>query len=156
VIPEGRIVNTITAGPLLNLLLALAGMEVPGDPADVWPIFRKFAAVASASDLDVVSFQVSWEERDNAVGVRCCWTRQLRDDAAGYGTIDRLVEVVYAYERASLAHPQELELWSDQFASLDAFFGDAESRPEFRFLLDNIPDGGSIVVEDLYQPDELE
>lgn len=161
-ITEGRIVNTITAGPLLNLLLAMEGMEVPGDPADVWPVFKKFIAVQSSSELDVASFQVSLEQSYDSVGVRCSWTRQLRDDAGGYGVTDRLIEVVYAFAKPQLGVLEPTELWSDQYTDLTAFFAHVEAQSAFKWLMSSTPDAGSIVVEEIdssdgeaYEPDSV-
>jgi len=155
VLSDGRIVNTITAGPLLNLLLALDGMEVPEDPQDVWPVFKKFAAVPSTSELDVIGFQIAWEPLDDRVVVRCSWVRQLRDDAAGYGTIERLIEIIYGYDY-TLDAPAELDVWSDKYRKLDDFFAAVEASKEFQFLLDNAPEVSSINIEDLALHDDDE
>jgi hypothetical protein len=54
---SGRIVNTITAGPLLKLLLAMDGMETPEDPQQTWAVLRRFAQIPGSSEQDVLGFR---------------------------------------------------------------------------------------------------
>ena len=151
---ESRVVNTITAAPLLHLLLAIAGMEGLGDPEEVWPVFKRFSSFPSSSEVDILTFQIAPAEERGVVGVRFAWGRHLRDEAGGYGITDRLIEVAYGYYPGSFAHPQTLELWSDQYPSADAFFADVESRPEFEFLLRTAPTSAEISVEDVATDEE--
>src|SRR5690606_33273017 len=111
---NARIVNTLTAGPLLNLMLALEGMESPGDPAVTWEVFKKFALVPSQSVHDVVGFQVAWVQVERGQPLlSCSWVRQLTDDAAGHDELTRAIQLEYAYNDRLLSVPDAVELWSD-------------------------------------------
>ena len=148
-----RIVNTITAGPLLHLMLALEGMEAPGDPADAWAVFKRFAQVPSHSVQDVVGFQVGWTRSDGGGPLlTCSFVRQLTDDAAGLDDLTRVIQLEYAYHDRLLDVPDALEIWSDDYPSLDTFFEEVESQPQFHFLLSTSASFTGVYVRD--QEDE--
>ena len=148
----GRIVNTITAGPLLNLLLAMDGMEEPADPRRAWAVFKRFAQVPSSSTQDVLGFQVRWiQVGDGYPVLTCAWVRQLTDDA-GYTTeITRIISLEYSYDsgRQELtSYPEDLELWSDDYSTLSEFFGDVEQQPQFSFMLQHAADFSGVYLHD--------
>jgi hypothetical protein len=144
-----RIVNTITAGPLLNLMLALAGMESPEEPARAWEVFKRFARAPSTSSHDVIAFQVGWIEVDGGDPLlSCSWVRQLTDDAAGYGDITRAVQLEYGYDEKLLHVPNSIDVWSDEFPSLAEFFEAVERQSQFGFMMETAASISGVYVRD--------
>lgn len=81
-------INTLTAGPLLRLMLAMEGMEPDSMPVEeAWPVFKRFAALPSQANGDVISFQVRQEGEPGSPMYYCMWIRQLSDEA-GEGRTD--------------------------------------------------------------------
>lgn len=154
---NARIVNTITAGPLLNLMLALEGMEAPGEPDATWEVFKRFAQVPSQSVHDVVGFQVVWIQVEGGDPfLSCSWVRQLTDDAAGYDELTRAIQVEYAYSSGLLNVPDPVEIWSDEYGSLAEFFEAVEAQPQFAFLLQTSATFTGVYVRDQEDIDELD
>jgi hypothetical protein len=117
-------------------MLALDGMEAPGEPGRSWDVFKRFAQVPSTSVHDVLAFQVGWIRIDDGDPLlSCSWVRQLTDDAAGYGELTRAIQLEYGYSERLLLVPDELDLWSDEFNSLREFFEAVEDQPQFKFLM---------------------
>jgi hypothetical protein len=132
-----KLVNTITAGPLLSLMLAFDGMEGPGEPLPTWEAFKRFAQLPSSSVHDLVGFYVAWlPDPSGEMFLSCSWFRELTDDAGGQGEDTRIVRLEYGYTDTLLRAPQETELWSDAFRNLPDFFAAVEKSSQFRFIVD--------------------
>ena len=147
-------VNTITAGPLLNLLLALQGMEGPDDRRRTWEVFQQFARLASSSEHDVVGFHAGWMEVDDGYPTFAgSWVRELTDDAAGFGTLTRAIQVEFGYEEPLESLLEPVELWSDDYPTLEAFFAEVAQLPHFTFIMETAPDFAGVYVR---EPDGAE
>lgn len=145
-------VNTLTAGPLLRLLLALEGMEPPDiDPARAWQVFRRFLALPSESVQDVASFQARWEgETGDAPVLFCTFVRQLTDeDPDAIAPRTRSIELEYSYDVPRVDQLPELDVWSDSYRSLDEFAAHVERLPHFRLMEREGASFCDIFVEDM-------
>ena len=141
-------VNTITAGPLLNLLLALQGMEGPDDRETAWKVFRQFAALPSSSEHDVIGFTAELlDEPGGYPTLTGSWLRQLTDDAAGL-TLTRAIQVEFGYEEPPDALIEAVEMWSDEYPTLGAFFSAVEQLPHFNFIMENPPHSSGVYVHE--------
>src|SRR5579864_3104863 len=120
-------VNTLTALPALQYMLANAGLEAPHfafRPA--WEVFQRFLAVPSDSSDDVAGFQTTWV-RDNALDplfeVRLC--RQVTDAKSSFGTTTRVIGVEFRFEGAPDGM-EEVELWANDSPGLAQFIATVE------------------------------
>jgi hypothetical protein len=124
-------VNTVTAVHLLRLMLALEGIEVPDmEEKQAWPIFKKFAALPGESDSDIVGYQVTRYEGSEGM-IECLWIRQLTDDVY-LPQLNRSVYIQFNYNISPTIPITDVEIWADQFESLDAFFGHVEGYPQLQ------------------------
>jgi len=142
--------NTLTAWPMLRLMLAMEGMEPPLLPANrTWAVFRAFLELPSASERDVSSFQTSWirEDPDTPTFV-VRLVRQLTDNAAGWGPLTRSVEAQFLYEAPSDPGLAEHTVWSDDFRSLGDFVAAVEALPEWRFAVENDRSDGDLLADE--------
>jgi len=133
-------VNTLTAGPLLRLLLALDGMEPPlVDPVRAWPVFKRYAGMPSASEEDVIGFQARWvEEPGNEPVVFCALERRLTDTDGNPLGMTRTVQLEYTYDAGDASELEDVEVWSDEFENLADFFQEVEGLPQFE-IMQSIP-----------------
>jgi hypothetical protein len=141
--------NTLTAWPMLRLMLAMRGMEPPELPGmRSWEVFKGFLAVQSASEHDVASFQSTWLREDSqAPTLVIRFVRELTDDAAGYSR-SRTVELQFLYELSGTLPLVARELWSDEFESTQAFIDAVEALPEWRFVVDEGPATGDLLEDE--------
>lgn len=139
-------INTLTAAPLLRPLLALEGMEPPDlDPERAWAVFKRFVSLPAESPQDLATFQAHWHTlSDDTPQLACLFARPLSDDATGFETT-RSIQIEYIYDLPYSERLAELEVWSDEFPSLDAFFAHVEKLPHFRMMREQ-----SAVMCDLY------
>jgi len=146
-------VNTLTAGPLLRLLLALEGMEPPlVTPDRAWEVFKRYARMPSAADDDVVSFQARWvEEPGNEPVVFCGLARRLTDAERNPLGLTRTVQLEYVYEAEDAGEFEDIEIWSDEFESLDDFFQEVEGLAQFE-LMQSAP----VVMCDIYTEEAVQ
>lgn len=133
-------INLLTAGPLLRLILAQHDVEPPNMPAaEAWEAFKVFLRFPSALRTDVASFQATWTPEDT-VDVPdppffyCTWSRELVDDTGLVGPEGRAIQIQWAFDPVDQDVP-EMEIWSDAFDSLQAFFDAVEGSEAFRSLL---------------------
>jgi len=123
-------INTLTAGPLLRLMLAMEGMEPDSMPVEeAWPVFKRFAALPSQANGDVISFQVRQGGEPGSPMYYCMWIRQLSDEAGGWGERTRSIQLEFMYDHGPQIHFSECEVWSDDFDSLDSFSSHVERLP---------------------------
>jgi hypothetical protein len=145
-------VNTLTAAPLLRLLLALEGMEPPlVIPAGAWAVFKRYARMPSAADDDAVGFLARWvEEPGNEPVVFCVLERRLTDAAGNPLGMTRTVQLEYTYDAEDASDLEDIEIWSDEFESLDDFFQEVEDLPQFE-LMQSAP----VLTCDLYTEESV-
>jgi hypothetical protein len=141
--------NTLTAWPMLRLMLAMEGMEPPGLPASrTWTVFKAFLELPSDSEPDVSSFQTSWIRDDPGSPtfvVRL--VRQLTDDASG-GPLTRSVEAQFLYESPADANLAEQAVWSDDFKSTTEFVAAVGALSEWSFAVENDTGDGELLTEE--------
>lgn len=147
--------NTMTAKPLLELLLAQAGMEHEQFPPErAWPVFAEFARLPSASGDDVVSFQaMPGDEHGLADAMVILWSRQLADAAPGYDAI-RSVVLQYVVEDLGVRELDPVEAWSGDFNELGEFLAHVEALPHFELLRRVAPASVSLYLEEHALPEE--
>ncbi len=148
-VPTLRI-NTLTAGPLFRLLLALEGMEPPAvDPGRGWQVFERFIALPSESGRDLASFQATWgpdpEARDTLF---CTLARQLTDGLETAVEVTRSIQLEYSFGLPWSEEYDDVEVWSDEFDSLQEFTAQVEQLPHFRLLLERAPSTCEVYVEE--------
>ncbi len=149
-------VKTLTAGPLLHLLLALEGMEPPElHPARAWPVLRRFLALPSESGQDVYSFQASWaSEMGEAPVLFCTFARQLTDEAGDRGEpLTRSIQLEFSYEIARTKDLDACEVWSDRFRTVEQFAAYIERLPHFQMMQQETPVFCEIFAEDMDEGD---
>lgn len=133
--------NAFTGGPLLQLMLAIRGEEPPSLDTDVaWEVFKQFARIPTDQGHDLISFQATWTPGDRVEApdppiFYVSWSRELSADD-GYTRVIRAVQLQWCFDPAE-GDLSDVDLWSDSYADLDAFFADIESRAEFKALLSN-------------------
>ena len=143
-------VNTLTALPALQYMLADAGLVAPHFPfRDAWEVFQRYLAVPADAADDMAGFQTTWV-RENALDpvfeVRLC--RQVTDAKGGYGATARVVGIDFRFEGAP-AEMEEVELWAGDHASLRQFIQRVERSTEFQFAL-----GGRLIEAEAIVLDE--
>ncbi len=142
-------VNTLTAKPLLEYLLASEGLEPPGLVfARVWPVFCHFLTVPDQEGGAVASYQamIARENADYAELV-IRFARQVSDDAGGWGDLTRSVFVQFMFEGPFPGLAAE-ECWLNDCPDLDGFRQAVEALPTFIAALDLTCTDGSILVEE--------
>jgi len=149
-------VNTLTALPALEYMLADAGLEAPHfafRPA--WEVFQRFIAVPADSSDDSAGFQTTWV-RDNALDpvfeVRLC--RQVTDAKSRFGTTTRVIGVEFQFEGAPDGM-EEVELWASDSPSLEQFIATVERTREFQYARGGRVIEAEAIVLDEGDPQEL-
>ena len=143
-------VNTLTALPALQYMLADAGLAAPHFSfRAAWEVFQRYLAVPSDASEDIAGFQPTWV-RENALDpvfeVRLC--RQVTDTKGGYGSTARVVGIDFRFEGAP-AEMDEVEVWANDFATLKQFIQRVEQGTEFRYAL-----GGRLIEAEAIVLDE--
>lgn len=141
--------NALTLGPLLRLLLAQHGLEADMlPPDDAWHVFRIFARLPCPGLRDVCSFQATRRSEDDEPPLvpylYCTLSRELATEA-GEGL--RATQIQWGVDLDKDEDVEEVELWSDDFDDLEAFFARVEEAPAFGALLRL---GGLSEVFDVY------
>lgn len=149
-------VNTLTALPALEYMLADAGLEAPHFAfRPGWEAFQRFLAVPSDSSDDIAGFQTTWV-RDNALDpvfeVRLC--RQVTDARGSFGTTTRVVGVEFRFEGAPDGM-EEVELWANDSPSLAQFIATVERTREFQYARGGRVIEAEAIVLDEGDPQEL-
>lgn len=143
-------INTLTAKPLLELMLAQAGME--GEhvtPAHAWLVFVEYLKVPSESgDGEAAFHAVHPEGEEGKHGVVFLLTREVADDAPGYPSV-RHVTLQFGFESMDARQVEQLEVRSSEFGSLDEFVEDVEGRAQFHFMQTNKPILAALFVEEV-------
>ena len=142
--------NTLTAWPMLSLMLAMDGMEPPLPGRRSWRVFKTYLALPSSSDRDVASFQSTWIREDPTEPTFVVrFARELTDDADGTGLLrTRIVEIQFLYQLSDELPLAARELWSDEFASMQAFTEAVEATPEWKFVVDEGPAVGDVLQDE--------
>lgn len=141
--------NTLTAYPMLRLMLAMDGMEPPLPGRRSWSVFKTFLSLPSSSARDVASFQATWLREDpNEPTFVARFVRELTDDAGDGALRRRVVELQFLYQLSEELPLAARELWSDDFPSLQAFTEAIEATPEWKFVVDEGPPDGEILEDD--------
>jgi len=142
-------VNTLTAKPLLEYMLASEGMEAPALVfAKAWPIYCRFLAVPDQDGNVLGSYQAAIaRENPEYAEVTVRLVRELTDGAAGVGDLTRSVFVQFIYEGPLLDVVDE-ECWSNDFPDLEAFRQAVEALPTFGLASVQACTDGSLVVEE--------
>jgi hypothetical protein len=136
---SGLKINTKTAGPLLHLLLALGGEELPSlDPEVSWDVFKRFAGFPTASGNELLSFQAAWLPEDAADGpdpplFYVTLSREIHDQDESESTF-RAVQITWGFSPQGTVL-DNVEIWSDQHNTMDEFFEHVEGLPQFRALI---------------------
>lgn len=149
-------VNTLTALPALQYMLANAGLEAPHFAfRPGWDAFQRFLAVPSDSSSDSAGFQTTWV-RDNALDpvfeVRLC--RQVTDAKGSFGTTTRVVGVEFQFEGAP-DEMEEIELWASDSPNLEQFIATVERTREFQYARGGRVIEAEAIVLDEGDPQEL-
>ena len=149
-------VNTLTALPALQYMLADAGLEAPHFSfRAAWDVFQQYLAVPSDAQDDVAGFQTTWV-RENALDpvfeVRLC--RQVTDTKGGWGTTARVVGIDFRFESAP-AEMDEMEVWATEVGSLSQFVKKVEASAEFRYALQGRLIEAEAIVLDEGDPQEV-
>jgi len=143
-------VNTLTALPVLQYLIADEGLEAPGIPfRRGWEIFQKFLKVPGDSSEDMAGFLVSWlrENPDEPV-LEILLCRQLADSEPPIGPLRRIVALQFLYSGARVT-VDDSELWSKDFGSVDRFLDQVEKGPAFDYAVDGeLTSGDAIIAQD--------
>ncbi|HYK10513.1 MAG TPA: hypothetical protein VEV39_06925 [Gemmatimonadales bacterium] len=129
-------VNTLTALPALQYMLADAGLTAPHFSfRAAWDVFQKYLAVPSDAQADIAGFQTTWV-RENALDpvfeIRLC--RQVTDAKGGWGSTARVVGIDFRFEGAP-AEMDEVEIWASDVGSLKDFIHQVEASTEFQYAL---------------------
>lgn len=140
-------VNTLKALPVLRYLLADVGIEPPYVPVSTgWKVFQQFLKVPADSFQDVAGFQTSWlRENPEAPVLEVLFCRQLADRDSPAGPLMRVVALQFLFEKAR-ADLAEVELWSKDYRSVEAFLDDVERRAEFEYAMDTEPSLGDAIL----------
>ena len=140
-------VNTLTALPVLQYLIADAGLHAPAITVrDGWRIYQSFLKLPAESSEDLAGFQTAWlHENPDAPVFELAFCRQLTDTA--YGDLTRIVAIQFLLDDAPRAL-SEIDAWSSNFDSLDRFLDHVERLPEFEYALDGSLVGGDAVLYD--------
>jgi hypothetical protein len=141
------LLDTLTAWPMLRLLLAMDGMEPPQLPARrCWTVFKAYLALPSASERDVAAFQSNWILEDPASPIFVVrLVRQLTDNASGVGQFTRSVELQWFYEMPHDPSLAERDLWSEDFHGIEGFAAAVEALPEWAFAVENKASEGDLL-----------
>jgi hypothetical protein len=142
--------NTLTAGPMLRLMLAMDGMEPPLPGRRSWKVFKAFLSLPSSSDADVASFQSTWIREDPAEPTFLVrFVRELTDDVGYTGQRrTRIVEIQFLYQLSDELPLAARELWSDDFDSMQGFTEAVEAAPEWKFVVDEGPPTGDVLEDE--------
>src|SRR4029077_1326551 len=149
-------VNTLTALPALQYMLADAGLEAPHFAfRPGWEAFQRFLALPSGASGGVGGFQAPWG-RDNALDpvfeVRLC--RQVTDAKSSFGTTTRVIGVEFRFEGAPDGM-EEVELWANDSPTLAQFIATVERTREFQYARGGRVIEAEAIVLDEGDPQEL-
>ena len=149
-------VNTLTALPALQYMLADAGLEAPHFAfGAAWEVFQKYLGLPSDASEDIAGFQTTWV-RENALDpvfeVRLC--RQVTDAKGAWGSTARIVGIDFRFEGAPAAM-DEVALWASDFKSLKQFIERVEASTEFRYALTGRLVEAEAIVLDEGDPQEV-
>ena len=122
--------NTLTAEPLLKLLIAVEGEE-PSTPSPMvaWKVYQEFLRYP-ASGEDDASFQTEWIDGDSPV-FHVTFTRQFTDEVAGVGSLTHQVAIQFGYEVERPADAESIELWRSDHPDLEAYLAAIEAHPAY-------------------------
>jgi hypothetical protein len=149
-------VNTLTALPALQYMLADAGLVAPHFSfRAAWDVFQKYLALPSDAQDDVAGFQTTWV-RENALDpvfeVRFC--RQVTDTKGGWGSTARVIGIDFRFEGAP-AEMDEIEIWAQDVRSLKQFIQTVEAGTEFQYALQGRLIEAEAIVLDEGDPQEV-
>lgn len=149
-------VNTLTALPALQYMLADAGLAAPHFPfRAAWDVFQKYLTIPSDAQDDVAGFQTTWV-RENALDpvfeVRFC--RQVTDTKGGWGSTARVVGIDFRFEGAPV-EMDEVEIWANDMGSLGQFMQKVEASTEFQYALQGRLIEAEAIVLDEGDPQEV-
>jgi hypothetical protein len=151
--PEIAPITTLTAEPLLRLLLAQAGYEAPHVPPAVgWQVFQAFSALPAAHQDDGVSFQSEVAEEAGAEPVlSLMFVRQFTDQLENGTYRTRRVALQYLYPPPPPGSGLEIGekiLWQPDYDSWTAFSADVEATDEFRYAMAAKPEHAALFAEE--------
>src|SRR5690348_6124710 len=149
-------VNTLTALPALQYMLADAGLTAPHFSfRAAWDVFQKYLGIPSEAQDDIAGFQTTWV-RENALDpvfeVRFC--RQVTDTKGGWGSTARVVGIEFRFEGAP-ADMEEVEIWANDVGSRNAFVQKVEASTEFQYALKGRLIEAEAIVLDEGDPQEV-
>ena|SRR5690242_15302474 len=149
-------VNTLTALPALQYMLADAGLAAPHFSfRAAWDVFQKYLTLPSDAEDDVAGFQTTWV-RENALDpvfeVRFC--RQVTDTRGAWGSTARVVGIDFRFEGAP-AEMDEVAIWATDVGSLKQFMEKVEASIEFRYALQGRLIEAEAIVLDEGDPQEV-
>jgi hypothetical protein len=151
--PEITPLTTLTAEPVLRLLLAQEGHEAPRVPPEAgWRVFQAFGQLPAAHQDDGVSFQSEVAEEEGSEPVlSLMFVRQLTDPLEDGSFRTRRVALQYLYPpppRGSGLAIGEKILWQPDYDSWAAFSADVEACDEFRYAMAAKPEHAALFVEE--------
>lgn len=127
-------IDLFTALPLLQLLLAIRGLEEPDMPfGETWSVFKEFAGAGDSSSDPIVTVQLQEAEAE-PTDFEVFMGREVQGVRNGYD-VTRLVGVQFLLRGPSVGPVQDRELWSTEFQDLAAFVAAVEASPGFRVAL---------------------
>jgi hypothetical protein len=149
ILPQYMKINVYTAKPVFELMLAADEREVPyREPAKVWDIFLKFLAIPANAAEDAGCFQTTYLEpvdNDREPTIFVGFARQL-GDAKGWR---RSVQLQYTLGSLYAGRLPDVDVWTNEFESLDAFARHVEALPHFKVLCEDDAPTGELFVEEL-------
>jgi hypothetical protein len=141
-------VTWYTARPLLDLMLALEGIEAPVlDPSEAWRVFKEYLAVSSEAGNVVGGFHCSVVSDESlGPGVLVRFVREISDPEVGRSRVRNVfLQLVYNESQDGLV---DRDLWVETKEDLQGFVSKVEALPEFRFAMEATPVAGEVFVEE--------
>ena len=141
-------VTWYTARPLLDLMLALQGIEAPVlDPAEAWRVFKEYLTVPSEAGSVVGGFHCSVVSDESlGPGVLVRFVREISDPEVGRSRVRNVfLQLVYNESQDGLV---DRDLWVETKEDLQGFVSKVEALPEFRFAMEATPVAGEVFVEE--------
>jgi hypothetical protein len=141
--------NTLTAKPLLDYLLAVSGMESPILTIDkAWNVFCRYLVIPDRDGNALASYQAtvaSPDESASALMVRSA--REVTDDSPGF-PLTRSAFLQFMIE-GDCRGIEDQEVWTTDCADLEAFRSKVEGLTSFRYALNNPCSSGECMLDEM-------
>lgn len=149
-------ITTLTAEHVLRYIFGVHGQDAPYGPiATTWPLFQKFLHLPTAATKDIATAQIARGETDDPRYVQFILSRQLTDEAGGYGPRTLSIQLAYYWELVEAFDIKLANLSSRDFASVTEFCAAVENWPQFASL-DALPVQNADILVDEIDPKEMD